>query len=183
MKKGSLWISAVLYIALGVVVITLILSAGIPLINKMKDQNIFSQTKKLMFVIDENIKEVTNEGPGSKRFLSPLEISEGELIIDDETNNITWKMITTNRLFEPNSLTTAEENKLRFVEGSLVMWLDETRNEDEYQINLELPYTSTADIILSSESGSPFIGKYSLSIYHTGEYDEDDTPKILLELI
>jgi hypothetical protein len=181
MKRGSIWISAVLYIALGVIVITLVLSAGIPLIKKMKDQNIFSQTKKLMYIIDENIRDVVNEGPGSKRYLSPLEINEGILTINPETNNITWTMITTNRLFESNPLSNPKQ--LTFNEGNLVIWLDETQNEGEYELNLELAYTPVADITLSSESGNPFIGKYNLLIYHTGDYNEEDnTPKISLKL-
>lgn len=172
MKRGAIWISAVLYIALGIIVITLVLTAGMPLIEKMKDQNIFSQTKKLMYVIDENIRDVVNEGPGSKRYLSPLEINEGELIIDTEKENIIWKMITTNRMFEPDIV---------FTEGNLIMWLNETQNEDEYQLSLELGFTSVANLTLSSVSGNPFKGKYSLSVYHTGEY-ENNIPNILLEL-
>lgn len=180
-RKGSVWISAVLYIALGVIVITLVLSAGIPLINKMKDQNVFSQTKKVMFVIDENIRDVVNEGPGSKRYLSPIEINRGELIIDDETENITWRMVTTNKLFEVNELGISEDDRIVFIEGNLVMWLDETQNEDEYELSLELGYSPITDLLLSS-GGSPFKGQYNLMIYHTGDYS-GDTPIISLEFI
>ena len=83
--KGQIWISAVLYSALGIIIITIILSAGLPLINKIRDRNLVTQTKDIMRTLDDNIKKVANEGPGSKRFLSPLIIDGGELVIY-ETN-------------------------------------------------------------------------------------------------
>ena len=81
-KKGDIWVSAVLYIALGMVVITIILSAGMPLINKMKDKNTIVQTKDLFFNLNANIETVANEGLGSKRFISTFLISSGDMKID-----------------------------------------------------------------------------------------------------
>ena len=57
-KKGDVWVSAVLYIALGMVLITLILSAGLPLIEKMRDKNTIVQTKNLLFNINANIETI-----------------------------------------------------------------------------------------------------------------------------
>jgi len=58
MKKGQIWISAVLYIALGVVAISIVLSAGVPLINKIKDKNTIVQTKDILFAVDNIIRKV-----------------------------------------------------------------------------------------------------------------------------
>ena len=49
MKKGDIWISAALYFGLGIVVLSLILAAGLPVINKLRDKNIIIQTKEIMF--------------------------------------------------------------------------------------------------------------------------------------
>ncbi|MBU4502978.1 MAG: hypothetical protein KKA79_10370, partial [Nanoarchaeota archaeon] len=103
-KKGQIWVSAVLYIALGMIVITLILSAGVPLINKMRDRNTITQTKTVMFDLDNNIKAVVNEAKGSTRFLSPVDINSGQLFIDQAGSNTTeWVMRTSNRMIEPET--------------------------------------------------------------------------------
>ncbi|MBS3172364.1 hypothetical protein J4438_02180, partial [Candidatus Woesearchaeota archaeon] len=62
-KKGDVWVSAILYTALGVVLLTIILAAGLPAIQKMKDSYTSKQTKELMLVLDKNIKTVYHEGP------------------------------------------------------------------------------------------------------------------------
>ena len=38
-KSGQIWISAVIFITLGIVAISLILAAAIPLVGKIKDKN------------------------------------------------------------------------------------------------------------------------------------------------
>ena len=163
--KGQLWISAILYMALGVVLITLILAAGLPLINKMRDRNTILQTKEMLIQVDDNIRAVISEGPGSKRFLSPLEIGKGELFFDKEdTNNITWIIRTNNKMMEPN---------IMFEEGFIEFFLEESLIEDEYLIHLNLAYGEIADIKISDDTpyGNPFTGTYSLTIERTGEYN------------
>ena len=79
-KKGDIWISAVLYMGLGIIILTIILSAGLPVINRIRDKNLAIDTKESMFTIDKNIREVYNEGPGSQRPLI-LEIKKGDFNI------------------------------------------------------------------------------------------------------
>ncbi|MBI2667453.1 hypothetical protein HYX17_01640 [Candidatus Woesearchaeota archaeon] len=159
--KGQIWISAVLYTALGVVIITIILSAGLPLINKIRDRNLVTQTKNIMHTLDDNIRKVVNEGPGSKRFISPLIIDGGELVIDETNDRMIWSLKTKNKMAEPNIV---------FDESSLKLFLNETAVEDEYIVNLELRYENFADLKLSSQYENPFIGEYSMSIEHDGTY-------------
>lgn len=169
-KKADIWVSAVLYIALGVIVITLILAAGVPLINKMRDKNTLSQTKLVMAAINDNIKLVSNEGPGSRRVLSPLNIDTGELTIDP--NDIYWTMLTKNKLMEPG---------INFTEGSLIIHLEPTNIEDEYKLYIEMDYSNNLDIELKSTQGNPFTGTYSMAIEHTGEYP-NNLPKISIDM-
>ena len=46
MKNGQTWISAVLYIALGTILLTIILAAGLPVINNLRDKNVVIQTQR-----------------------------------------------------------------------------------------------------------------------------------------
>lgn len=168
-KRGQIWISAVLYIALGIILITLILSAGLPLIDKMKDRNTISQTKTLMYSIDTNIKQVTKEGPGSKRYLT-IAVDEGQLNI--ENNKITWIKETKFKLIEPD---------IEFEEGPINILLEKTETEGEYLMNLELDYSNIAKIQLESQFNNPFKGKYGFSIEHSGTYT-DNKPNIILKI-
>lgn len=159
-KKGDIWISAVLYIGLGVLALTLILSAGMPLVEKLKDKNVITQTKNLFFIVDENIRGVTNEGPGSKRFLDPFEIGKGEVYIEE--NRIRWQMKTPVKLYQEGII---------FPEGALSLAQNETLIVDEYLMNIYADYDNIAKLRLVSEYASPFQGIYSLSIRRTSEFD------------
>ncbi len=159
-KKGDIWISVVLYLGLGVLALTLILSAGMPLIDKLKDKNVIAQTKSLMQVVDENIRTVTTEGPGSRRFLSPFEVRKGDLRV--ESNRIWWQMRTPVKIMEVGILSK---------EGSLSLAENETNIVNEYLMDIYLDYDSIAKLNLVSEYANPFQGVYSMAIKNTGTYD------------
>jgi hypothetical protein len=180
-KKGDIWVSAVLYIALGMVIITLVLAAGIPMINKMKDKNTVSQTKRVLMSIDDNLREVATEGPGSRRVISPLEIGSGQLYVNTDEDYIEWKITTTNKMMETGTV---------FSEGSLNLRLDETIIEEQFNMIIFMNYTGSADLELQpgTQTG-PFKGKYNLVITHTGQFNpitelkNPGTPKISLGFI
>ena len=178
-KKGFVWVSAVLYIALGVVAISLVLSAGLPLINKMKDRNTVIQTKEVMHAIDKNIWQVRSEGIGSKRFLQPVIIKGGKLMIFSEEkggenkNKIIWEMKTKTKMMEacePNEKDSDILKTCTQPEGNLKMYSYLTNVEDEYKIVLELDYTDNIKINLEGDytSGSGLTGNYGLAIENSG---------------
>ncbi len=182
-KKGDVWVSAVLYIALGMVIITLILSAGIPLIEKMRDKNTIVQTKNLLFNLNANIEAVANEGAGSKRYISPVVISSGALNIDSTNDLIRWKMTTKNLMMQPNKASVTDNCLIAdhsgceiFKEGALNMWMIETAVEGEYDIYLELSYAGYIDVWYDTNAPASLVGKYSVSIEHKGF--PADKPKI-----
>ena len=54
-KNGDVWISAVIYIGLGIVLLSIILAAGLPVIDRMRDTYTAKQTKEIMLTVDQNI--------------------------------------------------------------------------------------------------------------------------------
>src|SRR3989344_1659064 len=174
MKKGEIWISAVLYTAIGIVAMTLILAAGIPLINKIKDRNTFAQTKELMYVFDESIRTVISEGLGSQRELSPFNIQRGDLYINE--NSVNWSMKTTALIVEPSS----SSNRIVKKEGTLDIWQDETNIRDEYNINLGGAYSNLKFSIISDHS-NPYLGEYNILVKYS-EITTDGTHMIELKI-
>ncbi len=159
-KRGQIWVSAVLYIAMGMIVITLILTAGVPLINKMRDRNTIAQTETVMLNIHNNIQAVM-EARGSTRYLSPVDITVGQLLVDEgDSNRIEWGMKTENKLMEPDIV---------FTRGDLNLELKSTPIEGEYDMTLFFDYTDKAvDLVLSGDFQNPLQGRFSITIRNNG---------------
>lgn len=189
-KKGDVWISAVLYMALGVIVLTIILAAGVPMIQKMKDKNSFSQAKTVFFTLNENINDVINEGPASRRWLSPFEIKSGEFTIDETNNRIIWSMKTKAKMMEPSYDFRDNPTGIpEFQEGDLYMYAQDTNIVDEYIASLKLDYNNTAQLQLDSPFAGPYAGTYSLTVEHAGDYKDingdgiEDVPVIKIKIM
>lgn len=171
-RKGQIWISAVLFISLGIIVISLVLAAAIPMVNRISDKNTVVRTKEILLKIDDAIKTVVNEGPGSQRQLDPLIIDRGELHITNDTYNVRWVMETGADLMEPN---------LEIVEGNIKQRLNLTIVEEIYEINLWVESTRF-NISLVTPFTSPFKGEYVITIKHTGDFTPEDNPIIELKV-
>ncbi len=161
-KKAQIWVSAVLYIAVGVIVLSLILSAGIPLINKMKDRNTILETKKLLFTLDETLRTVANEGPGSQRELTPFNINTGKLYIDEASDEISWELETKAFVIEPGATVH---------EGVIALSAKEAKKEGFYLVKLQTEYKDILDLKLKTQFSNPLSGKFSLIIKHTGLFN------------
>lgn len=98
-KKGDIWISAVLYVLVIAAVIALIIKAGIPILNKVKDNGVFTKSKDSLSGVDKYIKEVASEGPGSQRVVT-VDL-DGDLLIDSD--EISLELDTKSKLVEPRS--------------------------------------------------------------------------------
>jgi len=175
MKKGDIWVSAVMYIALGVVVISIILAAGMPVINKLRDKNTILQTKDLMFKLDEAIRTTITEGPGSKRALM-MQIGRGEFIVNNKDattnpNTIEWSMDSKVILSEPG------KPGIKVEEGSLKLSTDTTPTKGEYKVHISLSYSDIAQITTNLKKLS---GNYNLVIMNGGM--DDTTKKINIEI-
>jgi hypothetical protein len=187
MKNGQIWISAVLYIALGIVAITIILSAGVPVIEKIKDKNTIIQTKEILFAVDNLIREVRDEGPGSRRVIQPLVIKDGSLFIKQNQNMIIWELKTSSVFVEPCGKNKDEclSKELVIKEGPMEIYQLTTIVEDEYIVKLELNYDSIGNLVLESETGkgSALIGRYTMTVENKGISEGKNLPDIGINAI
>ncbi|MBI4447866.1 hypothetical protein HY643_02705 [Candidatus Woesearchaeota archaeon] len=172
MKKAQLWISAVLYIGIGVVALTLLLSAGLPLINKMKDKNAVVHTKSLFQQLDGDIREVANGGPSYQLSYSPFEIGKGDFNIDQDNEIIDWTLRTKAKLVEPDVIVVRE--------GNLDFFANSTNVVGENIVHLRLDYSETANLTLDSRMQPPFSGSFTLTIKHTGAYTSEGYPTVAI---
>ena len=152
-------VSAVIYIALGVVVLTVVLSAGLPVIQKMKDQYTISQTKEIMFRIDESIRSVYSQGPGAQIPLK-TKISRGQLKVIQDEENITWTFQSKVMKSELNTLIKEGNLQIITTENSMV--------KGNYNVNLTLDYSSQPTIDITLPQPIDFLGTNQILIRNEG---------------
>ena len=99
-KRGAIWVSAVIYVLIGVVVLTIVIEAGIPLIRSLQERGNVNRARNTFTAIDGQIVEVAREGQGSQRVV-PLEVSEGTVKVED--GRLRWKIETTSKIIEPKT--------------------------------------------------------------------------------
>ncbi len=161
MKKGDIWVSAILYFGLGIVIITIVLAAGLPVINKLRDKNVILQTKQVVHTLDENIREVIREGPGSQRVVT-VNIKKGVLIVeeDDTLERITWSY--------NNSKVLISEPGIPVLEGKLNILTTGAAAENTYNIDISSNYLNIANITTPSGQISVLSGINDLVIRNDG---------------
>ena len=175
-KRGAIWVSAVLYMALGIIIISMVLAAGLPAVQKLKDRYTLIQTKDVMLTLDENVRTVFHEGPGSQRVVK-LKIDRGIFEViqygsdAENSNQIRWEFSTPVLISEPDQSVS---------EGNLNITTSSTAIKDSYDISLVLDY-SDSDVALVYEDESTASGTFSLVILIKGV--NEDRIEINLEKI
>src|SRR3989344_3454922 len=145
-KKGDIWISAVLYFGLGIIVITILLTAGLPVINKLRDKNIAIQTKNAFQVLDTNVREVLKGGPGTQRVVT-LELKRVEFSIDETNELVKWEFDSKAFLTEPSACTAPETiNEIWVSEGNVNVCTEKASTKGSYKIIMILDYSDVSDI-------------------------------------
>mgnify|MGYP006277896489 FL=1 len=120
-KNGQVWVSAILYLLISLVVVFLVLQSGLPLLKNMNDRSYFEKTKSNFVEIDKVIQQVVSEGEGSQRTI-PLEIRKGK--IDLEDNFLHWGFETEAEILG---------HKATVTEGNLVTTADNDVSCKEYE--------------------------------------------------
>jgi hypothetical protein len=173
--KGQIWISAVLYIGLSVAVLAVVLSAGLPLINKMKDRNVILNTKQVLIDIDDSINTVSGEGPGSRRILSPVVIDKGELKIDSDKDILLWNFKTESQIIDISksgkcllNLKNLDPECIAEREGNVILFQEGTVVKGEFITYLALDYADLKDIKLEPAIPSDLKGRFTFAIQNDG---------------
>ncbi len=99
-KKGDIWISTILYVLIAVAVVVMVLQAGIPLFNKLKEKAVFTKGEDTMQLLNQHVEDVASEGPGSQRVV-PVQFDEG--IFYANPSRVMWELKTTSKLLEPRT--------------------------------------------------------------------------------
>ena len=148
-KKGDIWVSAVLYFGLGIIIITILLTAGLPVINKLRDKNIAIQTKEAFHILDQNIREVLKGGPGTQRVVTlnikkgQFKINDASVALDADKNTITWAYNSKIFLTEPSEINAP----LIFVrDGNINVATAKSTTKGSYDITFKLSYNDIAAI-------------------------------------
>jgi hypothetical protein len=156
-SRGGIWVSAILYFAMGVILLTIILAAGLPAISKMKDSYTVRQTKDLMITLDSNIRTIYHEGPGSQRTVN-INIGRGEFFIKEADDYIQWDI---------ESSAIISEVDVPIQEGSLQILTSSSGVDDSYGVSLILNYT---ELGLNLTFGGPdkILGDAEFSLLNGG---------------
>jgi hypothetical protein len=96
-RKAEVWVSAILYIMIITVVLVIVLNAGVPMLEEMKDKTVFTRSKNTFLALNEQIIDVSEEGTGSQRVV-PIEIEKGSLELNDGA--LKWNMRTDAKILE-----------------------------------------------------------------------------------
>ena len=99
-NKSQIWVSAVLYLLVTLVVMFIILDAGIPLVQNMRDKTIFTRTKDNFINLDQRMKTIIHSEPGSQEVI-PIDVKKGEITFTK--NAMLWSMDTDANIIEPKT--------------------------------------------------------------------------------
>ena len=102
-RKGiSPLLAGAMYVAIALTAITIIVQVGNPLVKDIQDSIAIDNAKDMLATLDRTIREVSAEGRGSTRVV-PIEFKRGRLIIDDDTNQIFYKIDTKVEVVSPGT--------------------------------------------------------------------------------
>lgn len=167
-KKGDVWISAVLYFGLGIVVLSILLAAGLPVINKLRDKNVIIQTKQIMHELDQNIREVVKEGPGSQRVVT-VNIKKGSFIVDEVNSMIIWEYNGSKVLISDPGIDVPE--------GKLNIRTDNAPQKNTYNVRVFIDYKEIAKLARPQGKTSTLVGINDLVIRNQGV--DPQNPKVV----
>ncbi len=102
MKGLSPLISAAIYMGMAVTAVTLVITLGMPQLNRMTESTLYLNARESMTNLDKAIETVASEGKGSVRII-PLEIRNGELSISDSKNIIEYSIETVSKIVSPRT--------------------------------------------------------------------------------
>lgn len=140
-KKAQVWLETVVYTLIGLALIGVALAIITPKLTESKERAIIQQSMDALNVLDKQIKETIDFGPGNVRIIEEFGIKRGELIIDSENDSISFVV---NELKKPYS-----EPGIQIEYGNILLQTD--KKQKSYTTNLFLNYSSVVNITYGSQ--------------------------------
>lgn len=137
-EKGvNPFIATVYVIAITFTGITLVLTIGIPTINKARELSLINEAIQNMRVIDNTIRQVASEGIGSLKTIQ-VKITDGEIKVNSLINSVDFNYLVKYGSIEPGTL--IQEENLEFGAGV-------NAKASEYDFNND----NVTDLVLENE--------------------------------
>ncbi len=153
MKKAiSTMVSAVMVVAISIVAVTVVLSIGMPAVDRAKDAALISEAKSIMQNIDSAARQVLFDGNGAQRVFS-ISSTGGDYFVEKGTDSIKFRLNSISGVIDPG--TSKREGNLLISAGN---------GTNASVIQLMLQFNST-DITNDAHWGK---GTYLLSIANQG---------------
>jgi len=135
-RKSQIWVETMIYLLIGLAIITLVLAFALPKINQMKDKTIVDQSINMMNSLDAKIVEVQERGVGNVRNID-LNLNNGKVVIDYKESTITYNL---------------DESSYKYSEPNLPVMIDRMQvlttplTEKVYRVSIMLNYSSSANL-------------------------------------
>ncbi|MBI4177559.1 MAG: hypothetical protein HY516_04290 [Candidatus Aenigmarchaeota archaeon] len=102
-RKGiSPLIAGVIYTGLTVAVVTLVITLGLPQLDRITESTLYLNVREGMTNLDDAIQKVASEGRGSVRIV-PLEIRNGDFTVDGANDVVKYEIETTSEIVSPRT--------------------------------------------------------------------------------
>ncbi|MBI3413203.1 MAG: hypothetical protein HY051_03930 [Candidatus Aenigmarchaeota archaeon] len=102
-RKGiSPLIAGVIYTGLVVTTVTLVITLGLPQLDRITESTLYLNVREGMNNLDKAIEKVASEGRGSVRIV-PLEIRNGDFTIDDVNDLVKYEIETVSEIVSPRT--------------------------------------------------------------------------------
>jgi hypothetical protein len=102
MKAVATWISYIMYFAISLVVTSLVLNFGLPMLTRAKDVSIISSSKNQLQDMAAAVYDISKAGPGSATTIS-FKVDEGFLVLDPENDKIYYMKNITEGVLSPRT--------------------------------------------------------------------------------
>lgn len=124
-KAVSTLVSYVMIAAISVIAISVVLSIGLPAIDRAKEAALISEAKNIMQNIDTNARQVLFEGSGAQRVFS-ISSTGGDYFAEKSTDSIRFKLNSISGVIDPGT---------RRMEGNLLITAGTDVKASEYDAN------------------------------------------------
>lgn len=137
MKKAvSTLVSFVLVVAIIIAAISVVLSIGLPAIDRAKDAALISEAKNIMQSIDSAARQVLFEGNGAQRVFS-ISSTGGDYFAEKDTDSVKFKLNSISGVIDPGAYRK---------EGNLIISAGTDVKASEYDANSD----GTGELVLEN---------------------------------